>query len=84
MRFSHIAMPITVLPKDDQTDFTEEERLGLPHWTMIWAHLRFGRRIRMSGHSDLGIFNNCGAYFLPWYKQILHQLLVLRILAVWI
>ena len=35
--FSQIAFPITVLPKDDRTDFAEEERLGLPYWTMIWA-----------------------------------------------
>ena len=44
-----------------------------------------GRRIQMSGHSDLGIFNNFGTYFiLSGYEQILHQLLVLRTLAVWI
>ena len=35
--FSQIAFPITVLPKDDPTDFVQEERLGLPYWTMIWA-----------------------------------------------
>ena len=35
--FSQIAFPITVLPKDDRTDFAQEERLGLPLWTMIWA-----------------------------------------------
>ena len=27
--FSQIAYPITVLPKDDHTDFAQEERLGL-------------------------------------------------------
>ena len=27
--------PITILPKDDHTDFVQEERLGLPYWTMI-------------------------------------------------
>ena len=32
-----IAFPITVLPKDDHTDFAQEERLGLPYWTMILA-----------------------------------------------
>ena len=34
----------------------------------------------MSGHSDLGFFNNFGAssVFLLGYKQILHRLLVLR------
>ena len=36
-RFSHIAFPMIVLPKDDHTDFAQEERLGLPYWTMILA-----------------------------------------------
>ena len=35
--FSQIAFPITVLPKDDRTDFAQEERLDLPYWTMILA-----------------------------------------------
>ena len=35
--FSQIAFPIIVLPKDDRTDCVQEERLGLPYWTMIWA-----------------------------------------------
>ena len=35
--FSHSAFPIVVLPKDDHTDFAQEERLGLPCWTMILA-----------------------------------------------
>ena len=35
--FSQIAFPITVLPKDDRTDFVQQERLGLPYWTMILA-----------------------------------------------
>ena len=35
--FSQIAFPITVLPKDDRTDFVQEDRLGLPCWTMILA-----------------------------------------------
>ena len=34
---SQIAFPIIVMPKDDRTDFAQEERLGLPYWTMIWA-----------------------------------------------
>ena len=34
---SQIAFPIIVLPKDDHTDFAQEERLGLPYWTMILA-----------------------------------------------
>ena len=34
---SQIAFPIIVLSKDDLTDFAQEERLGLPYWTMILA-----------------------------------------------
>ena len=34
---SQIAFPIIVLPKDDHTDFVQEERPGLPYWTMIQA-----------------------------------------------
>ena len=35
--FYQIAFPIIVLLKDDHTDFAQEERLGLPYWTMILA-----------------------------------------------
>ena len=35
IRFSQFAFPIIVLPKDDRTDFAQEERLDLPYWTMI-------------------------------------------------
>ena len=34
---SQIAFPIIVLPKDDRTDSFQEERLGLPYWSMIQA-----------------------------------------------
>ena len=45
------------------------------------GHLCRSGRIQMSGHSDLGIFNNFGASSIfPGCKQMLHQLLVLRIL----
>ena len=33
MELSRIAFPIKVLPEDGRTDFAEEERLDLPHWT---------------------------------------------------
>ena len=33
---SQIAFPIMVLLKDDHKDFDQEERLGLPYWTMIF------------------------------------------------
>ena len=59
--FSQIAGPTIVLPKDDHTDFVQEERLGLPYWTHDFGHLCRGRRIQMSGHSDLGTFSNFGA-----------------------
>ena len=36
-RFPQLAFPMTVLPKDDRTDSTREERLGLPYLTMILA-----------------------------------------------
>ena len=37
IEFSQIAFPIIVLLKDDHIDFVQEERLGLPYWTMILA-----------------------------------------------
>ena len=35
IELSQIAFVTTVLPKDDHTDFVQEERLDLPYWTMI-------------------------------------------------
>ena len=32
-----MVFPMTVLPKDDRTDFANKERRGLPYWTMILA-----------------------------------------------
>ena len=37
IELSRIAFPTIVLPKDDGTDFAQEERLDLPYWTMIRA-----------------------------------------------
>ena len=56
--FSQIAFLIIVLPKDDRTDSFQEERLDLPYWTMILAICVVVDESKMSGHSDLGIFNN--------------------------
>ena len=56
-RFSQIAFPTTVLPKGDRTDFVQEERLGLPFWTMIQTICVVVDEFKMSGHSDLGILN---------------------------
>ena len=61
IELSRIAFPITVLPKDDRTDFAQEERLGLSILDHDLGHLCRGGRIQISGHSDLGIFNNLGA-----------------------
>ena len=36
-QLSRVAFPMKVLPKDDRTDFAQEEQLGLPYWTMILA-----------------------------------------------
>ena len=33
--FSQIAFPTTVLPKDDRTDFAQEERLDLPYCVIL-------------------------------------------------
>ena len=49
-----------MLPKDDRTDFAQEEQLDPPYWIMI-GHLCFGRRVQIFGHPDVGIFNNVGA-----------------------
>ena len=37
IELSRIALHIIVLPKDDRTDFVQEERLDLPYWTMMLA-----------------------------------------------
>ena len=48
---SQIAFPMRVLPKDDRTDFAQEERLDHD-----LGHFCRGRRTQMSGHPDLGNF----------------------------
>ena len=35
IELTQIAFHTIFLPKDDRTDFAQEERLGLPYWTMI-------------------------------------------------
>ena len=78
--FSQIAFPITVLPKDDRTDSFQEERLGLPYWTMIYASCVV---VDESKCLDIPILE-CSIFLEhPWYKQILHQLLIQHTLAVW-
>ena len=83
--FSQIAFPITVLPEDDRTDSAQEERLGLPYWTMILAICVV---VDESKCLDIPILEFSITFdllpFLLGYKQILRQPLVLRTLAVWI
>ena len=59
--FSQIAFPRIVLPKDDHTDSLSRGTTGSSILDHDFGHLCRGRRIQMSGHSDLGIFNNFGA-----------------------
>ena len=54
--FSQIAFPIIVLPKDDHTDSSQRGTTGSSILDHDLGHLCRGRRIQMSGHSDLGIF----------------------------
>ena len=84
IRFSQIAFPITVLPKDDNTDFAQEERLGLPYWTMIQAICAV---VDESKCLDIPIWEfSINLELLPFllgYKLILHQLLVLGNPVIW-
>ena len=81
--FSQIAVLITVLPKDDRTDFAQEERLGLPYWKMILAICVV---VDESKCLDIPILEFSIILehlpFLPGYEQILRQLLVHRNLAI--
>ena len=82
--FSQIAFPITVLPKDDHKDCAQEERLGLPYWTMILAMCVV---VDESKCLDIPIseFSVIVEHlpFLPGCKQILRPLLVHRNQAIW-
>ena len=80
--FSQVASPIIGLPKDDHTDFAQEERLGLRCCTMILAICVV---VDESKYLDIPIID----FFLmterlpfwPGFQQILHVRLVLRILV---
>ena len=54
---SLIAFPTIVLPKDDRTDFVQEERLGLPYWTMIVAICALVDVSKYLDIFDFGIFH---------------------------
>ena len=82
---SRIAFPIIVLPKDDRTDFAQEERLGLPYWTMILAICVVVDESKCLDTPILEFSIICE--HLPFslgYKPILRLLLVLRNLEIWI
>ena len=86
IRCSQIAFPIIVLPKDDHTDFAQEERLGLPHWLTILAICIVENESKCLDIPILFLFcvqKNGTSSIFTWYKQILHQLLV-HTLTVWI
>ena len=81
---SQIAFPMIVLPKDDRTDFVQEERLGLPYWTVILAICVV---VDESKCLDIPIleFSTILEHlpFLPGCKLILRLLLVHRNQAIW-
>ena len=85
IEFSQIAFLIIVLPKDDHTDFVQEERLGLRYWTMIYAICVVEDESKCVGIPVLEFSIILGHLpFLPGYKQVLRPLLVPRnLVTVW-
>ena len=82
--FSQIAFPKIVLPTDDHTDFAQEERLGLPYWTMILAICVVVDESKCLDTPILEFSIICE--HLPFslgYKLILRLLLVHRNQAIW-
>ena len=59
--FSQIAFPLIVLSKDDRTNSFQEERLGLPYWTMIWVICASVDVSKSLDILTLELFNNVGA-----------------------
>ena len=82
--FSQIAFPIIVLPKDDHTDFVQEERLGLPYWTMILAICVVVDESKCLDTPIVEFTIICEHFpFLLGNKLILRLLLVHRNQAIW-
>ena len=82
--FSQIAFPITVLPKDERADSAQDERLGLPYWTMIWAICVVVDESKCLDTPILEFSIICEHLpFLLGYKLILRLLLVHRNPAIW-
>ena len=82
--FSQIAFPTIVQPKDDRTNSFQEERLGLPYWTMILAICVVVDESKCLDTPILEFSIICE--HLPFslgYKLILRLLLVHRNQAIW-
>ena len=81
---SQIASPTIVLPKDDRTDFAQEEQLDLPYWTMILAICVVGDESKCLD-TPISVFSIMCEHlpFLLGNKLILRLLLVHRNLAIW-
>ena len=64
MKLSQITVPTIVVPKDDRTNFFQEEQLGLPHWAMILATCVSVDVSKYLVILTLGIFNEKGSSFI--------------------
>ena len=81
---SQIAFRIIVLPKDDRPNSFQEERLGLPYWTMILAICVVVDESKCLDTPILEFSIICEHLpFSPGYKLILRLLLVHRNQAIW-
>ena len=82
--FSQIAFPMKVLPKDDHTDFAQEERLGLPYCTMILVICVVEDESKCLDTPILEFSIICEhLLFSLGYKRIVRLLLVHRKQAIW-
>ena len=73
-----------VLQKDPRANSVQEERLGLPYWTMILAICVVVDESKCLDTPILEFSTICEhPPFIPWEKQILRLLLVHRNLAIW-
>ena len=83
IKLTRVAFLIIVLREDDRTDFAQEERLGLPYWTMILAICVVVDESKCLDTPILEFSIICEHLpFSPGYKQILRLLLVHRNLAI--
>ena len=76
---SQIAIPTTILPKDDKRNFVQEQRLGLPKWTMIKAIRLVVEDV--SKYLDIPIFElSTISEHLPFQLEWKHELRALLLL----